>query len=84
VNLPELGERVRLHRKRTRSGYTTVRVTKATRALLAKIESEFDEPLDSIMFYMAAKELGLNYAALLSVLDRCIYEQRLGCAQAAR
>lgn len=82
--LPELGDRVRLQRKRTRSGYTMVRVTKATRALLAKIEAEFSEPLDSIIFYMAAKELGYDYAALLSILDRCIYEQRLGCAPAAR
>lgn len=66
-----------------RSGYTMVRVTKATRALLAKIESEFDEPLDSIIFYMAARELGHDYTALLGLLDRCIYEQRRGVAQAA-
>ena len=84
MRLPELGERARLHRKRTRSGYTFVRVSKATRALLVKIQEEHDEPLDSLIFYMAAKELGLNYAALLSVLDRCIYEQRLGVAPAAR
>lgn len=84
MKLPELGDRVRLQRKRTRSGYTMVRVTKATRALLAKIEQEFSEPLDSIIFYMAAKELGHDYAALICILDRCINERRLGCAPAAR
>lgn len=84
MNLPELGHRVRLHRKRTRSGYTWVRISKATRAMLAKIEKEHDEPLDSLIFYMAARELGYNYAALLSVLDRCIHEQRLGVAEAAK
>lgn len=82
MRLPEIELAIRLHRKRTRSGYTTMRITYATRALLQKIESQFDEPLDSIVFYMAAKELGLNYAAILSVLDNC--RPRLGSAQAAR
>lgn len=82
MRLPEIGPRVRLHRKRTATGYTTMRITYATRALLQKIESQFDEPLDSIVFYMAAKELGLDYVAILSVLDNCI--PRRGCAQAGR
>lgn len=82
MRLPEIGPRMRLHRKRTKSGYTTMRITYATRALLTKIEAQFDEPLDGIVFYMAAKELGLNYAAILSVLDNC--RPRLGCAPGAR
>lgn len=82
VNLPGLGQRVRLHRKRIKSGYTGVRVTNSTRALLAKIEAQYDEPLDSIIFYLAAKELGLNDVAILSVLDHEL--RRLGCARAAR
>ena len=59
-----------------------MRITYATRALLQKIESQFNEPLDSIVFYMAAKELGLNYAAILSVLDNC--RPRNGCAPGAQ
>lgn len=80
--LPEMGPRTILKRKRTKTGYTAVRVTYATRDLLQRIESQFDESLDSIIFYMAAKELGMNYAAILSAIESC--QKRLGCARAAR
>jgi len=77
VNLPELGPRKSLKLRRRRTGYTVVRITNATRALLTKIQSQFDEPLDSIIFYMAAKELGLNYAAILSAIDAACDPRRI-------
>jgi len=83
MNLPEPGTRKALHRRRTKSGYTFVRVTKATRALLAKLENQYDEPLDALVFYLAARELGYNYVALLSVLDTALAQRRVGVAPAA-
>jgi len=77
MNLPEIARRRCLQLRRRRTGYTAVRITKATRALLTKIESQFDEPLDSIIFYMAAKELGLNYVAILSVIDAACGPRRI-------
>lgn len=84
MKLPDIGSRVRLQRKRVKSGYTAVRVTNATRKLLAKIEEQFGESLDSLIFYMAAKELGLDYAAVLSAIEECQRQVRLGCARAAK
>lgn len=84
MNLPEIGPRKALQRRRTKSGYTAIRVTKVTRALLAKLETQFDEPLDALIFYMSAQELGYNYVALLSVIDTALESRRLGCARAAR
>lgn len=83
MNLPEPGTRKALQRRRTKSGYTFVRVTKVTRALLAKLEAQHDEPLDALVFYLAARELGYNYVALLSVIDTALTQRRVGVAPAA-
>lgn len=83
MNLPEPGVRKALKRRRTKSGYTWIRVTKVTRALVAKLESQYDEPVDALVFYLAAKELGYNYVALLSVIDTALTQRRVGVAPAA-
>lgn len=81
--MPELGTRKCLQRRRTRSGYTAIRVTRATRALLAKIEKQCGEPLDSIICYLAVTELHMQYPALISALDVALKERRRGVAPAA-
>jgi hypothetical protein len=84
VKIPEFAERRCLQRKRTKTGYTAIRVTKATRALLARIEQHYDEPLDSLICYMAVAEIGLTYPAFNSALDVAIANRRRGIAPAAR
>ncbi|HJQ27683.1 MAG TPA: hypothetical protein VKA60_27615 [Blastocatellia bacterium] len=84
MNLPEIGPRKRLQRQRRKSGYTSIRVSKVTRALLTKLETQYDEPLDALVFYLAAHELGYSYAAIISVLDTALKSLRRGVAPAAR
>jgi hypothetical protein len=84
VNLPEIGPRKRLQRQRRKSGYTSIRLTKVTREMLSKLQRQYDEPIDALVFYLAARELGYTYAALISVLDTALKSRRLGCAPAAR
>lgn len=84
MNLPALGDRKCLQRKRTRTGYTAIRVTKVTRALLARIEKQHDESLDSLICYLAVTELGLPYPELIRRIDEAIKTRRRGVAPAAR
>lgn len=84
MNLPELPDRKALQRKRTKSGYTAIRVTKVTRALLARIEQRHDETLDSLICYLAVTELGMCYPALNSAIDVALQNRRRGIAPAAR
>lgn len=78
--LLDLSAQQRLHRMRIKSGYTAVRVTYATRKLLQMIELTSDEPLDSIIFYMAAQKLRLDFAGLLAAIEQVIPRRGLPIA----
>ena len=53
--------RSRLKHARIRTGYTSIRVSNSTRDLLARLEQRHDEPLDGLLFYLAAEALGMDF-----------------------
>lgn len=53
--------RTRLKHARIRTGYTSIRVSNSTRDLLARLEQQHSEPLDGLLFYLAAEALGMEF-----------------------